>query len=61
MERWTIRQLNSLSDLEFAAAILIERRNRCTNACSPLSMKLSQAARTLLDLADKEKKEGTAQ
>lgn len=50
MDRWTIKQLNSMGDLEFAAAILNERRNKVT-PYSPLGIKLASAARTLLDLA----------
>ncbi|WP_195985339.1 hypothetical protein [Clostridium sp. D33t1_170424_F3] len=50
MDRWTIKQLNSMSDLEFAAAILNERRNKVT-PYSPLGIKLASVAHTLLDLA----------
>lgn len=50
MDRWTNKQLNSMDDLEFAAAILNERRNKVT-PYSPLGVKLASAARTLLDLA----------
>lgn len=51
MERWTIEQLNSLSDLRFAQAILIERLNRLTNPYSPLASKLRSAAEKLNELA----------
>lgn len=50
MDRWTIEQLNGMDDLEFAAAILNERRNKVT-PYSPLGIKLASATRTLLDLA----------
>lgn len=50
MDRWTIEQLNGMDDLEFAAAILNERRNKVT-PYSPLGIKLASAARTLLNLA----------
>ena len=54
MERWTKKQLNSLSDLRFAQAILQERRNGLTNPYSPLALKLGRAAAKLDELAAKE-------
>lgn len=51
MERWTIKQLNSLSDLRFAQAILNERLNRLTQPYSPLASKLRSAAAKLDELA----------
>ena len=50
MDRWTIKQLNNMDDLTFAAAILNERQNK-VSFYSPLGIKLASAARTLLDLA----------
>lgn len=55
MKRWTIQQLDGLSDFEFASSILNERRAKCTNAYSPLSMKLAKAAVSLLNLAYQQK------
>lgn len=54
MERWTISQLNKLSDLRFAQAILIERMNRLTQPYSPLASKLRCAAAKLNELATEE-------
>lgn len=50
MDRWTIKQLDSMDDLAFAAAILNERRSKVT-PYSPLGIKLASASRTLLDLS----------
>lgn len=54
MNRWTIKELNSLSDLRFAQAILCERKNRLTQAYSPLAAKLSKAIAKLNELAFEE-------
>ena len=56
MDRWTIKELENLTDLEFAAAILMERRMKVT-PYSPLGQKLDHARNTLLELAAKEKTE----
>lgn len=56
MDRWTMKELGNLTDLEFAAAILMERRRKVT-PYSPLGQKLDHARYTLLDLAAKEKAE----
>lgn len=61
MERWTIRQLNSLSDLRFAQAILNERLNRLTQPYSPLASKLRSAAAKLDELAAEEEAKAEAE
>lgn len=48
MERWTMEQMNSLTDLQFAWAILGERLNKL-NPYSPLAAKLRSAMSTLHD------------
>lgn len=45
--RYTIKQLNTMSDKEFAVRILEERRDRLTNFYSPLAEKLRKAILTL--------------
>lgn len=60
MERWTIKQLNSLSDLRFAQAILNERLNRLTQPYSPLARKLRSAAAKLDELAAEEEMQAEA-
>lgn len=61
MERWTIKQLNSLSDLRFAQAILNERLNRLTQPYSPLASKLRSAAAKLDELAAGEEAKAEAE
>lgn len=51
MDRWTIEQLKKTDDIDFAVAILNERRSGLTNIYSPLSERLERAARTLEGLA----------
>lgn len=46
MERWTIKDLNNISDIGFAIRILNERRTKL-NPFSPLASKLSNAVATL--------------
>lgn len=52
-ERWTIDQLNSVSDLSFAACILNE--SKVTNYYSPKSLKIQKAVKTLDRLSRYEK------
>ena len=40
MDRWTIKQLNEISDIDFAIAVLSERKNKQNNPYTPLSRKL---------------------
>lgn len=55
MDRWTIEELEKIDDIEFAVAILNERRNRL-NPYSPLSTKLRESANTLTMIrAEKER------
>lgn len=51
MERWTIKDLNSISDIDFAINILNERGIKL-NPFSPLGSKLSNAVATLEKLRD---------
>ncbi len=46
MDRWTIKQLKEMNDVQFAMAILNERRAK-VNAYSPLGQKLDKARHTL--------------
>lgn len=46
MDRWTMRELKETDDIDFAIAILNERRRGLT-PYSPLGMKLAEAAHTL--------------
>lgn len=50
---WTIKRLNETSDIDFAVAILNERRNKLTNVYSPLSEKIGKSIQTLEKLKDK--------
>lgn len=50
MDRWTIERLNSLSNIDFAIAILNERRSSLTNYYSPLSQKLGETILALTEL-----------
>lgn len=49
MDRWTQEELEKTDDLEFAVAILNERRNKL-NPYSPLSTKLAAAARAIEEI-----------
>lgn len=51
MDRWTIKQLESTSDLRFTIAILNERLNKLTQPYSPLANKLRSAVSKLEELA----------
>lgn len=55
MDRWTIEELEKIDDIDFAVAILNERRNRL-NPYSPLSTKLRETVNTLTMIrAEKER------
>lgn len=47
MQTWTIKELDNISDIDFAIRILRERHNKLTNVYSPLSKKLAEAMNTL--------------
>ena len=49
MKRWTIKELNQISDLEFARRILMERQ-RGLSYYSPLNKKLQSAIERLAEL-----------
>lgn len=47
MSRWTKAELEKISDIDFAIAVLNERRGTTTNAYSLLNQKISRTIRTL--------------
>jgi len=49
-ERWTIKQLESMSDVDFIKTILQERLNKLTNCYSPLASRLKGAKHALSEL-----------
>ena len=49
MKRWTIKELNQISDLELARRILMERQ-RGLSYYSPLNKKLQSAIERLAEL-----------
>ena len=49
MKRWTIEELNQISNLEFARRILMERQ-KGLSCYSPLSRKLQSAINQLAEL-----------
>ena len=55
MNRWTVKEMNSLSSYDFAKAILIERRGNL-NPSSPLYAKLSEAAVEIGAAGERERK-----
>ncbi len=54
MNRWTIKQLNEMTNLQFARAIIGERLNKVSNPYSPLASKLRSAANKLDELVAEE-------
>jgi hypothetical protein len=58
MERWTIKDLNNISDLGFAIRILNERK-RGLNPYSPLGSKITQAVLSLEELRAEEMRRDT--
>lgn len=40
--RWTVKELNEISDVQFLRALCVERQSDCTNIYSPLYKKLSE-------------------
>lgn len=49
MNRWTIQQLQSIDDIDFAIHILYERK-MTLNPYSPLAKKLDEAVHTLQEV-----------
>lgn len=47
MDRYTIKDMEELDDIQFAIRILQDRRSKCTNYYSPLSQKLDKCISTL--------------
>lgn len=47
IQTWTIKELDEISDIDFAIRILRERYNKLTNVYSPLSKKISRTIATL--------------
>lgn len=61
MERYTIKYMEQVKDIEFIIEILRDRKNKCTNYYSPLSIKLKEIISQLeeiynLDIKDLIKK-----
>lgn len=50
VDRYTIEQLKNMDDISFAISILQERKNKCTNYYSPLSIKLGNAINSLYSI-----------
>lgn len=48
--RWTIKKLDSINEVDFAIAILNERKNKLSNSYSPLSQKINKTINKLEDL-----------
>ena len=55
MNRWTVKEMNSLNSYDFAKAIMIERRGNL-NPCSPFYAKLSEAAVEIGAAGERERK-----
>ena len=47
--RWTIKELNELTDDEFVRGLIVERQSDCTNVYSPLHQRLAK----LYDIVNK--------
>ena len=56
--RWTIKELNKVSDEEFLRILCVERKSDCTNIYSPLYKKISEIEQRLRDkIGEKDKEE----
>lgn len=55
MDRWTKKQLQEMTDIDFAICMLNERKNKLTNPYSPLAEKINQAIATLSEIGEKQK------
>lgn len=53
MSKWTIKELNKISDIDFCIAILNERQNKLTNPYSPLYIKISSVKNSLCKIGRK--------
>ena len=49
--RWTIEELKSVNDAQFAMAILMERRSELSNPYTPFAQRLASVINTLTDMA----------
>ena len=49
--RWTIEELKSVNDAQFAMAILMERRSALSNPNTPFAQRLTSVINTLTDMA----------
>ena len=56
MDRWTINQLNTINDFDFAIAILNERRSKIS-PYSPLGLKISHVISVLCTERDRRRAE----
>ena len=52
MKRWKMKEMEQMSALDFAVAILIERGNGLTNAYAPLGVKIGEAVKYLEQLGE---------
>lgn len=50
MKRWTIKELNKTSSIDFAIWALIDRKSMLTNPYTPLWAKISKTINFLEDL-----------
>ena len=55
--RFTIKELNEMTDDEIFFQLCVDRQTTCTNVYSPLFTKLSQIINRLREKIDKEKEE----
>lgn len=57
MDRWKIDELRNIGDIDFAIAILDERKRK-VSPYSPLAVKISQTQKTLRNLKEGEQNNG---
>ena len=50
MKRWTMKEMEQMSALDFAVKILMERENGLTNVYAPLGVKIIETVRYLEQL-----------
>lgn len=55
MNRWTMKELSTLNNFDFAGAILMERRGSLLNPYTPLYQKLSESRVEILAAAERER------
>lgn len=55
MSKWTIKELNKISDIDFSISLLSERRSTLTNPYAPLNTRISKAINGLEKIKNKAK------